>query len=182
MRVVHAAAAVVVVVVALLAAPGRCYIADPVGRSLSRMLDIRTVANGTGTGGGFRVPGYMYELYGDAENRRYDAIRNVRPSTGNGALAEGRGRAVRNILSANPPSGLGMVRNAHGSSRLVEEKHGRPYFKTPIARYSVAIVIDTVSNVNATNTNKRKTPNRSCFGRNRTARSVLQKPSVPYSS
>lgn len=48
------------------------------GRSLKRIFDIRTTENHAGVD----VPGYMYDLYRDAGNRRYNAIRSIAPRTG----------------------------------------------------------------------------------------------------
>lgn len=45
---------------------------------LAEQLNIRFPGNGTEV----LVPGYMYDLYGNDVNERYDVIRNIWPTTG----------------------------------------------------------------------------------------------------
>lgn len=45
---------------------------------LTEQLNIRFFGNGTEV----QVPGYMYDMYGNDVNERYDVIRNIWPTTG----------------------------------------------------------------------------------------------------
>lgn len=71
-----------IVVAVLFAVPQCCCAAEDVGDTLLKMFRIQTIENHTDV----QVPSYMYELYEDTGNRKYDVIRSISPTTGNKIL------------------------------------------------------------------------------------------------
>lgn len=69
-----------IVAVAVLAVPYCCRAAEGVSDTLMKMFRIETMENRTAD---VQIPSYMYELYEDTGNRRYDVIRSITPTTGN---------------------------------------------------------------------------------------------------
>jgi len=70
----------IVAVAVVLAVPYGCRAAEDVGDTLMKMFRIETMENRTAD---VQIPSYMYELYEDTGNRRYDVIRSITPTTGN---------------------------------------------------------------------------------------------------